>query len=80
MIEQSLSYAKRIQQNYTQVKEKQKNINQAKKKNDRPISIRTGKKIGRNEPCHCVSGKKAKKMLPKNTRWLNQVSRLLWQL
>jgi preprotein translocase subunit SecA len=26
-----------------------------------PISIKSGKKLGRNEPCHCGSGKKYKK-------------------
>ncbi len=58
MLHEDAGYAQRIKQHYQQIKSHQfQTTTEAKA----PISIKTGKKIGRNDPCPCNSGKKAKK-------------------
>jgi hypothetical protein len=56
-IESDPSYAQRIQRHYYQIKEFRK---KSKATPSAPLSIKTGKKIGRNENCPCRSGKKFK--------------------
>ncbi len=51
MITSDPAYEKRIRRHYQQMKE----LNQS------PVAVKAVEKVGRNEPCLCGSGKKAKK-------------------
>ncbi|MFK7973532.1 MAG: YecA family protein [Rickettsiaceae bacterium] len=62
MIEQDPKYAERIKRHYKLFRIKLHNSSEAKKKIQNIISPKKDlKKIGRNEPCSCGSGKKYKK-------------------
>lgn len=59
VIQADPSYATRIQKHYQISKKHQ--LEEVSTGSKVPVSIKTGKKIGRNDPCPCGSGKKAKK-------------------
>lgn len=60
MIRRDKRYAARIEKHYSQFKERMREQNTTNAIQN-PICNVPGKKIGRNDPCHCNSGKKFKK-------------------